>query len=56
MEYGKLPISLASYFLLLVAALLVANNYAEVFAEASMEGSSTVHRRQRIGVKVLPFE
>ncbi len=55
MEYGKLPISLASYFLL-VAALLVANNYAEVFAEASMEGSSTVHRRQRIGVKVLRFE
>lgn len=47
MGYRKLPPSLATN-ILLVAALLVAAHFTEAF----IEGSSAVHRRHRIGVKV----
>ncbi|BDA45840.1 hypothetical protein COCOBI_07-6270 [Coccomyxa sp. Obi] len=46
MEYGKLPLSLATY-ILIVAAVLVAAH----FAEASVEGSRAVHRRHHVGIK-----
>ncbi len=51
MEHVKHPLSLSTY-ILLVVALLVANYFVGALAEARTEGSSTVHRRQRIGIKV----